>query len=168
MYVYHGYHDCCLLFQSAEHYPLLVQLLFLPVFLMQHINKHRYQLLFLLHVNIHVGIIKALQPNLEEMELAKVLHRSDNIVMHEKIESRINNAAIPILSAAIEEGVHEGVFHCDYIEERVRSILSISDQLLDRGNVSEAAVIVFVDIVEKTLGAPKGTMEFIKKIISYE
>ncbi len=115
-----------------------------------------------------VGIIKALQPNLDEMELAKVLHRSDNIVMHEKIESRINDAAIPILSAAIEEGTREGLFHCDYIEERVRSILSISNQLLDQESISEGAVIVFIDIVEKTLGAPKGTMEFIKEIISYE
>ncbi|MDO4514993.1 MAG: TetR/AcrR family transcriptional regulator [Lachnospiraceae bacterium] len=86
-----------------------------------------------------VGIIKALQPNLDEMELAEVLHRSDNIVMHEKIENRINNAAIPILSAAIEEGIHEGLFHCDYIEERVQSILSISNRLLDQGNFCREA-----------------------------
>ena len=71
-----------------------------------------------------------------------------------------------ILSRAAEEGVEKGLFHCDHIPERVREIMILSSDLFDGYNSASPAVIdVFIDTVEKILGAKPGTMGFIRALI---
>lgn len=112
-----------------------------------------------------VGIMTSFRPDENEREIAEMLNRKENIVMHEKVNAKIIQAALPLLTKAGEEGISQGIMNCDYLEERIRLILILSMQLFDEGMANEGSLIVYIDIVEKILGAKKGTMDFLKEII---
>lgn len=112
-----------------------------------------------------VAIIASFRPNSDEMTIQDALNRKDNIVMHEKINKRVIDEAVPILSEVVKEGIAEGILHCDNINERVRLTLIISSDMFDHSSFTSADVDVFIDTVEKILGAEKGTFEFIRQLI---
>ena len=114
-----------------------------------------------------VGIIASIHPAQEEQTIEEALHRPENLLMHNKIRERVFDLIVPILSQAAEEGVKEGLFSCGHIPERVRMIMILSSDLFDEHHAFTAAVVdVFIDAVEKILGAKQGTMGFIKALIS--
>ena len=47
----------------------------------------------------------------------------------------------------------------------MRAILILSSNMFDDNNFTKNDIEVFIDIVEKTLGAKLGTMKFINKLI---
>ena len=112
-----------------------------------------------------VGIITALRPKLNEQEIQNTLNKKDNIVMHEKINNRIIEEAIPILEQVVEKGIEEKIFNCSHIKERLRMLLIMSNELFDNGRFNLNEVEVFIDTAEKILGAKEGTLEFIKMFI---
>lgn len=112
------------------------------------------------------AIIASVHPAREEQAIEDALHRPENVLMHNKTRERIFDLMIPILSRAAEEGVEKGLFHCDHIPERVREILILSSELFDGHTPLSAAVTdVFIDTIEKILGAEPGTMGFIRGLI---
>ena len=62
-------------------------------------------------------------------------------------------------------GIAQGLFSCDHTEERVRMILIMSQHLFESNNFTAADIEVFIDIVEKALGAEPGTLVFIRELI---
>ena len=112
-----------------------------------------------------VGIIASVRPNQDEQPIEEALKRPENVLMHNKIRSRLLEAVVPLLSEAVEEGVRSGLFACDHIPERVRMLLLLSSDLFDEGEFSRADVEVFIDAAEKLLGAAPGTMGFIGQFI---
>ena len=112
------------------------------------------------------GVINSLRPEQNESNIANALNQKENIVMHEKISRRIVNEAVPLLTEVVSEGIVQGIFSCDHIEERVKVILIISQHLFDNGNFTEGDIEVFIDMVEKTLGAQSGTLGFIRGLIN--
>ena len=113
-----------------------------------------------------VGIIASIQITQEEQTIDDALHQPENILMHNKIRERIYDLIVPILSEAAEEGVKEGLFFCDHIPERVRIIMILSSDLFDDHHPFDPVVTdVFIDTVEKILGAAPGTMGFIRALI---
>lgn len=112
-----------------------------------------------------VAVIMSMRPKQEESSIASTLERSENIIMHEKVNSRILDAAVPILTEVVKEGISQGIFNCDNIEERVKMILFICQRIFDNGSFTERDIEVFIDMTEKTLGAETGTMGFIKGLI---
>ena len=113
-----------------------------------------------------VGIIASIHPAQEEQTIEDALHRPENVLMHNKTRERTIDLIVPLLSRAAEEGVDKGLFRCDHIPERVREILILSSDLFDGYTPSAPAVIdVFIDTVEKILGAESGTMGFIRALI---
>ena len=113
-----------------------------------------------------VGVIASLRPEQGESNIADALNQKENIIMHEKIGRRIVDETVPLLSEVVSEGIEQGIFNCDHIEERVRMILIMSQHLFDNGNFSEGDIEVFIDMVEKTLGAQPDTLGFIRGLIS--
>ena len=113
-----------------------------------------------------VGIIASLRPGQDEISISDTLNRKENIIMHEKVSGRILEAAVPLLTEAVSEGIAQGMFTCDHISERVRMILIMSQHLFDGGSFTEGDIEVFIDITEKTLGAEPGTLGFIRQLIN--
>ena len=113
-----------------------------------------------------VSVITSLRPEQNESNIADTLNQKENIIMHEKISRRIVDEAVPLLSEVVSEGIEQGMFTCDHIEERVRMILIMSQHLFDNGNFTEGDIEVFIDMVEKTLGAQSGILGFIRGLIN--
>ena len=112
-----------------------------------------------------VAVITSLRPNSDEATIQDALNRKDNIAMHEKINRRIIDEAVPILSEVVAEGIAQGILDCDNISERVRMILIISSDMFNHASFTSADIEVFIDAVEKILGAKKDTFGFIRQLI---
>lgn len=112
-----------------------------------------------------VGIITSLRPKLDEKEIQNTLNKEENIVMHEKINNRIIEEAIPLLEQVVNEGIDNKVFNCTHIKERLKMLLILSNEMFNNNNFNLNQVEVFIDTAEKMLGAKKGTLEFIKMLI---
>lgn len=113
-----------------------------------------------------VGIITSLRPGQDEGNIADVLNRPENILMHEKTDKRIVAEAVPLLAKAVYEGIEQGLFNCDHVEERVKMIIIMSQSLFGGDSFTMGDIKVFIDIAEKTLGAKPGTLEFIRGLIN--
>ena len=113
-----------------------------------------------------VSVIYSLRPAQDEQVIAKALDVTENIVMHEKVNRRIVEEAVPLLTEVVKEGMSQGIFECTNIEERVRMLIIISQHIFDDGIFTDRDVEVYIDVVEKTLGAKGGTMSFIAELIS--
>lgn len=112
-----------------------------------------------------VAVITTFRPDIPEMGLQDALHQKENILAHEKINKSLIDEAVPILSEVVAEGIEQGILNCDNIPQRVRMTLVISSSTFDEGNYTDADIDVFVDTVEKLLGAKNGTFEFIRQLI---
>ena len=113
-----------------------------------------------------VSVICSFRPAQDEQVIAKVLDANENIVMHEKANRRLVEEAVPLLTEIVREGISQGIFDCTNTEERVKMLLILSQHMFDDGVFTERDVEVYVDMVEKTLGAKSGTMSFIAELIT--
>lgn len=111
------------------------------------------------------GVIASLRPEQNESNITSALNKKENIIMHEKIGSRIVDEAVPLLTEVVSDGVSQGLFSCDHIGERVRVVMIMSRHLFDSGNFTAQDIKVFIDIVEKALGAKSGALGFIRELI---
>lgn len=112
-----------------------------------------------------VRIITSLRPKKNEQEIQNTLNKKDNIVMHEKINNRIIEEAVPLLEQVVMEGIENKIFNCTHIKERLKMLLIMSNELFDNDEPNMNQVEVFIDTAEKMLGAKEGTLEFIKMLI---
>ncbi len=113
-----------------------------------------------------IGIVGSFRPALEEQTIGDTLNRPENVLMHDKVNRRIIETQVPLLVKVVEEGIKEGIFSCDKLYERVRMILMISNSLFDDYSFTDRDVSVFIELMEKLLGAKPGSMEFVKTLIS--
>ena len=112
-----------------------------------------------------IGIITSLRPSDNETSIVEALNNENNLKMHKKYSKKLIESATTILKEVIQEGIKKGIFNCDNIEERIKVILIISDELFDNNKFNKKEIEVFIDTVEKILGAKNGTMNFISKLI---
>ena len=113
-----------------------------------------------------VSVIYALRPAQDEQVIADALEAKENIIMHDKINRRIVEEARPIIAEVVKEGISQGLFSCTNVEERVKMLLILSQHAFNDGEFSDRDVEVYIDLVEKTLGAEAGMMGFIKELIA--
>ena len=112
-----------------------------------------------------VGIVMAFRMSGNEFRICEAINKEGNIVMHNRLNVELIDTVVPLLTKVVEEGKREGIFDCNLVPERMRAILILSSKLFDDMRHSEKDVLVFIDIVEKTLGAKPGTMKFIANLI---
>ena len=110
-------------------------------------------------------IIRYCTPEVDKQTIEETLHSPENIVMHEKVKKRLIEEAVPLLSQVVEEGIKEGMFYCDHIPERVRVILVVRNEIFNEETFTEGDVLVFMDMMEKMLGANPGSLSAIKSLI---
>lgn len=112
-----------------------------------------------------VGIVTSLRPKSNELNIVETLNNDNNIKMHMKYNKRIIDEATIILKDVVLEGIDKGIFNCTNIEERIKLLLKISNDTFDDNNFTNKDVEVYIDMVEKLLGANPGTMSFISTLI---
>ena len=114
-----------------------------------------------------LAVLSVFRPQMEESTIVTALNQPENLLLHDKVQRKINERAIPLLSLIVEEGIKEKIFKCDNISSRVKMILILSNQLFDDSFNQQSIqdLEVFIDLTEKNLGAKKGTMSFLKDYI---
>lgn len=113
-----------------------------------------------------VYTILALRATPEEQSMQDSIHTKENIILHKKINDKIIDEAVPLLSSIVREAIKEGLFsRNDHIEERVKMTLILSNEMFDHNEISEAKISVFIDTLESIYGAKTGSLSFIQKLI---
>lgn len=113
-----------------------------------------------------VGIIVSMRPTIDEKDIKDTLNKPENILMHKKINDKVIHKATPLISKVVEEGIKTKTFNCDNVEERVKLLLIISSKMFDTDEFTKESIHVFIDTIEKTLGAKKDSMKFIINLIN--
>ena len=106
-------------------------------------------------------------------KLSNYFHKEENTAMHHKYALKMIDKISPVLAKVVKQGVEEKVFNTDYPEEVTGFLLqwlaishtSIKFPVADTKSFERKAEAV-EDIVERVLGAEKGTMQF-KKYVSW-
>lgn len=116
-----------------------------------------------------VFTILALRVTPEEQSIQDSIHTKENIILHKKINDKIIDAAVPLLSSVVRDAKKEGLFtRDDNIEERVKMTLILSNEMFDNNEINEAKISVFIDTLESIYGAKTGSLSFIQKLIKGE
>lgn len=116
-----------------------------------------------------VYTILALRVTPEEQSVQDTIHTKENIILHKKINDKIIDVAVPLLSSIVKDAQKEGLFtRNDNIEERVRMTLILSNEMFDHNEINEAKISVFIDTLESIYGAKVGSLSFIRKLIKGE
>ena len=117
-----------------------------------------------------LGIIISMRPNTEELKIQEAINIPENIIMHQKINKKIIEVITPLLTEVIEEGKKQNIFDCDNVKERIEIILIITNNLFDSNEKNSRKlniyIEIFIDLIEKLLGAKKGTIDFAKNLIN--
>lgn len=113
-----------------------------------------------------INVILAFRPELNEKVLTEAMNLPENIIMHEKINKKVIENAIPILSKIVEEGNTQGILNCkEDISEKIKITLILSTGLFDNGNYNKTDIKIYITILENLLGAKKGSLDFMKILI---
>jgi AcrR family transcriptional regulator len=106
-------------------------------------------------------------------EVLTVLLRDENAPMRRKIEAHSTSLSVPLLADIIQQGIAESVFDPPDPRETARLILQLSGvmaehqlrELLESGMSEQALAALqqradlFIEMVARMLGAPKGSIE---------
>lgn len=112
-------------------------------------------------------LLKKYRSSYVDDSLDEYLHMPQNAAIHQKSLAQILSSLSQIISRIIKQGVEEGTFHCDYPDEYAEIIMSVFTFLLDPGiflRTDEqyiAKLRALADVLEKGLGTPKGSFEFL-------
>lgn len=69
----------------------------------------------------------------EEDGLLEEIHKTKNVLLHQKSLAATMTALNPVLKQVVEEGNAEGVFHCEYPEQYMQIFIASAVTLLDEG-----------------------------------
>ncbi|MCC0684476.1 TetR/AcrR family transcriptional regulator [Clostridioides sp. ZZV14-6345] len=98
-------------------------------------------------------------------------HLPNNAEMHQKTIVKTILNFTPILAEVVEEGVREGIFNTKYPKETIEFLIASSECIFDESmfswNKDEMLQKkkAFVHIMEITLGADKGSFDFVHDMI---
>ncbi|MCM3027061.1 TetR/AcrR family transcriptional regulator [Bacillus safensis] len=101
-------------------------------------------------------------------------HQPSNAEMHQKSLIKSIKELSPVLADVIQQGVVEGTFKTKYPQETVEFLLASAQVIFDEGLFQWTAeesiqrALAFIDILESSLHAEKGSFSFLLKRLSGE
>ncbi len=111
-------------------------------------------------------LLKTYRGSYVDESLDEYLHMPQNAAIHQKSLAQIVSALSKIIARIIRQGIDEGTFTCAYPQAYAEIIMSVFTFLLDPGifpwNGEEylEKLAALADMLEKSLGAPKGSFAF--------
>ena len=117
-------------------------------------------------------------------EVMRIIYRDENIIIRHKMHAHSVSRVAPLFTQLIQQGINEGVFKNEYPEETAEALLHLSNILgdanaklfldlagrLENRHLIKRRINFYGDMLERLLGAPKGSIEsvsdeFIEKIL---
>lgn len=103
-------------------------------------------------------------------EVMQQVHRSQNALLHQKLQDRLLRGVIPLIALLVEDGIGQGIFRTDYPREAAEMIMIYSYTAFDglamqTAEQRQRRVDGFIYNTERILGAQEGALrEAILKI----
>lgn len=99
-----------------------------------------------------------------DREVLKQIHKPQNALMHQKIQMRILTDVAPIISELVREGIEQGIFNTNYVQELVEMTLlyanvAFDDLMEQTEEEKQQRICGFIYNTERLLGAEKGVLE---------
>lgn len=97
----------------------------------------------------------------QQLELLDEMHKTENVLMHQKSLVSSVEGITPILVEIVKEGMEAGAFKCDYPEEYMRIFMTSTLTLMDEGIFSipmdkqEKMFQALISMLESMLGLEK-------------
>lgn len=97
-------------------------------------------------------------------EIMEQVHKPQNALMHQKMQSRLLAAVNPLISGLIEEGIIQGICRTEYPAEVAEMTLLYSNIIFDdlaehNKEERERKIEAFIYNLERLLGMERGSME---------
>lgn len=97
-------------------------------------------------------------------EIMEQVHKPQNALMHQKMQSRLLAAVNPLISGLIEEGIIQGICQTEYPAEVAEMTLLYSNTIFDdlaehNKEERERKIEAFIYNLERLLGMERGSME---------
>lgn len=99
-------------------------------------------------------------------EIMEQVHRPQNALMHQKMQTTLLAGINPILTELMEEGIQQGICHTQYPESMVEMTILYANTVFDDLNMAsltheqqERKIAGFIYNVERLMGMAEGTMQ---------
>lgn len=64
-------------------------------------------------------------------EVMEQMHKPQNALMHQKMQTRLLNGMVPILEDLLDEGTEQGIFHTEFKTEAIEMIILYANTMFD-------------------------------------
>ena len=99
-------------------------------------------------------------------EIMEQVHRPQNALMHQKMQTTLLAGINPILTELVEEGIQQGLFHTPYPESAVEMTILYANTAFDELNMAglsprqrERKIAGFIYNAERLMGMAEGSMQ---------
>ena len=97
-------------------------------------------------------------------EITSQLHKPQNALLHQKLQTTMIAGIVPILTKLMEEGAAQGILQTDYPQEAVEMLMVYSNEAFDDLNEQTAEqkqqkIEGFIYNAERMLGMKKGSLQ---------
>ena len=99
-------------------------------------------------------------------EIMEQVHRPQNALMHQKMQTTLLAGINPILTELVEEGIQQGLFHTQYPESAVEMTILYANTAFDELNMDglspwqrERKIAGFIYNAERLMGMAEGSMQ---------
>lgn len=100
------------------------------------------------------------------LEIMEQVHRPQNALMHQKMQTTLLSGIIPIFTELVEEGTEQGVCHTRYPEAAVEMTMFYANTAFDELNITgigpeqrERKIAGFIYNMERLLGMKEGSLQ---------
>lgn len=99
-------------------------------------------------------------------EIMEQVHRPQNALMHQKMQTTLLAGIDPILTGLVEEGIEQGICHTKYPGSAVEMMMLYANTAFDELNVAELSteerekkIAGFIYNVERLMGMDEGSLQ---------
>lgn len=99
-------------------------------------------------------------------EVMEQVHRPQNALMHQKMQTTLLAGINPILTELVEEGIEQGICHTQYPESVVEMTMLYANTAFDELNIAEISleqrdkkIAGFIYNVERLMGMKEGSLQ---------
>lgn len=97
-------------------------------------------------------------------EIMKQIHKPQNALMHQKMQTTLLSAVNPLITGLIEEGIAQGICSTDYPADVVEMVLLYSNTSFDdlaelNSDERRKKITAFIYNLERLLGMERGSLD---------
>ena len=99
-------------------------------------------------------------------EVMEQVHRPQNALMHQKMQTTLLSGITPIFTELVEEGIEQGICHTRYPESVVEMSMLYANTALDEVNIadlgpeqSQKKIAGFIYNMERLMGMEEGSLQ---------